>query len=164
MAKYASLAALFEAIADAIRAKTGSTADIVAENFPEEIANIPTGTSGGLKVNSIVTTSSGTTDRNTSVYHGNYWAAIDDSGNLLLVVEGGTSTSYESIRFMATSLPEGITLVNQSYYSYASMGAGLAYVAVFSGLTKSVDITLDFYDVYASTDYVYCGVTITEVT
>lgn len=45
MAKYASLAALFEAIADAIRSKTGSTADIVAENFPEEIAKITAGSS-----------------------------------------------------------------------------------------------------------------------
>jgi hypothetical protein len=112
----------------------------------------------GLKVNSIATTG----QYDTTTHHGSYWAAIDADGNLLLVVEGGTSTNYESIRFMGTSLPEGVTLVNQSYYAYASMTAGMAYVAVFSGLTKSVDITLDFYDVYASTDYVYCGVTITE--
>ena len=157
MATHKTLTALFTAIADAIRAKTGQTTDIVADDFPEAIAEINT----GLKVKSITTTSSDTTDRDTSVYHGSYWAAIDDDGNLLLVVEGGTSTSYESIRFVDTSLPEGVTLVNQSYYAY--MTASKAYVAVFSGLTADIDITLDFYDVYASTDYVYCGVTITEV-
>lgn len=151
-----NLTSLFTAIADAIRAKTGSAEPIVADNFPAEIANIPT----GLKVKSITTTSSDDTNRDTEVYHGRYWASIDDNGNLLLVVEGGTSGSYESIRFMATSLPEGVTLVNQSYYAYASQTVGMAYVAVFSGLTADVDITLDFYDVYASTDYVYCGVTI----
>lgn len=159
MATHKTLTELFAAIADAIRSKTGSTGAIAADDFPAEIANIPT----GLKVKSITTTSSDTTDRDTSVYHGNCWVAIDDAGNLLLVVEGGTSTSYESIRFEDVSLPEGVTQVNQSYYAYTSMTASKAYVAVYSGLTADVDIMLDFYDVYASTDYVYCGVTITEV-
>ena len=122
-------------------------------SFVEEAA-----VAAGLQVRSITTLG----QYDTTTHHGSSWAAIDAGGNLLLVVEGGTSTNYESIRFMDTSLPEGITLVNQSYYAYASMTASKAYVAVFSGLTKSVDITLDFYDVYASTDYVYCGVTITE--
>lgn len=44
MATHTSLSALFTAIADAIRAKTGSTDPIVADNFPTEIANISTGT------------------------------------------------------------------------------------------------------------------------
>lgn len=35
---------LFDDIADAIRLKTGSSAQIVASNFPQEIANIPSGT------------------------------------------------------------------------------------------------------------------------
>lgn len=155
MATHESLSALFTAIADAIRAKTGRTDAIVADNFPTEIANM----SAGLRVNSITTSG----EYDSASYHGGYWAAIDDNGNLLLVIEGGTSTSYESIRFMDTSLPEGVTLVNQSYYAYASITASKAYVAVFSGLTTSVDITLDFYDIYASTDYVYCGVTIAAV-
>ena len=38
-----NLSSLFSAIAAAIRAKTGSTAAIVADNFPEAIAAIPTG-------------------------------------------------------------------------------------------------------------------------
>ena len=40
MAKYESLRGLFTAIADAIRAKTGSTGAIVAEDFPEFIEGI----------------------------------------------------------------------------------------------------------------------------
>lgn len=40
MAKYNSLAALFTAIANAIRSKSGSTANIVAEDFPEAIQNL----------------------------------------------------------------------------------------------------------------------------
>lgn len=38
-----NLTSLFEDIADAIRAKTGGTEDIVADTFPTEIANIPSG-------------------------------------------------------------------------------------------------------------------------
>lgn len=46
MGKYSTLSELFTAIADAIRTKTGGGAAIVAENFPTEIKNIPTG--GGV--------------------------------------------------------------------------------------------------------------------
>ena len=153
MATHTTLVSLFTAIADAIRAKNGTNGKIVADNFPDEIANITT----GFKVNSITT--SGTYD--TSTYHGSYWAAIDDNGNLLLVVEGGTSTAYESIYFASSSLPSGVTLVNQSYYSYASMTASKAYVAVYSGVTSSVDIALAFNTRNSSSDHVQCDVTIT---
>lgn len=43
MAKYTNLTSLFTAIADAIRAKKGTTGKIVADNFPEEIAAIESG-------------------------------------------------------------------------------------------------------------------------
>ena len=48
MAIHATLASLFTAIADAIRAKTGSQATIVADDFPTAIAAIPSG-GGGLE-------------------------------------------------------------------------------------------------------------------
>jgi hypothetical protein len=108
-------------------------------------------------VKSITTT--GTYD--SSTYHGNYYGAIDANGNLLLSVIGGTSTSYESIYFDVTSVPSGVSLVNQSYYSYSSMTASMAYVAIFSGITGSVNITLNFGDRNSSSDYTFCYVTIT---
>lgn len=40
---HTTLASLFSDIADAIRLKSGSSAQIVADNFPTEIANIPSG-------------------------------------------------------------------------------------------------------------------------
>lgn len=40
MATHTTLSSLFTAIADAIRAKKGTTATIVADNFPTEIANL----------------------------------------------------------------------------------------------------------------------------
>jgi hypothetical protein len=43
---HSTLASLFSDIADAIRAKTGGSASITADNFPSEIASIPSG--GGV--------------------------------------------------------------------------------------------------------------------
>ena len=40
---HSTLTSLFTDIANAIRAKKGTSADIVADNFPSEIASIPTG-------------------------------------------------------------------------------------------------------------------------
>lgn len=108
-------------------------------------------------VNSIKTTGS----YDSASYHGEYWAAIDNNGTLLLVVNGGTNTSYESIYFTTSSIPSGVTFLKQSYYSYSSMSVSVPYVAVFSGITSSVDITLNFSGVNSSSDYVTCTVTIT---
>lgn len=41
MATYTTLSGLFKGIADAIRAQTGSTAQIVADDFPEAISALP---------------------------------------------------------------------------------------------------------------------------
>lgn len=45
MATHTTLSNLFSDIANAIRAKTGGSANIVADDFPDEIAAIPTGSS-----------------------------------------------------------------------------------------------------------------------
>ena len=55
-----TLTSLFSDIADAIRAKTGGTADIVADEFPDEIAAIPTG--GGGVTHTTVTFPSAATE------------------------------------------------------------------------------------------------------
>ena len=41
MATYTTLSGLFKGIADALRAKTGNTAQIVADDFPEAISALP---------------------------------------------------------------------------------------------------------------------------
>ena len=67
MATHTSLRSLFTAIANAIRAKTGGNADIVADDFPTAIAAISTGiTPSGTKQISI--TSNGTTTEDVTNY------------------------------------------------------------------------------------------------
>lgn len=62
-----SLTSLFGDIADAIRSKKGTSADIVASNFPSEIMSIPTGTAPtGTKTVSI--TANGTRTEDVSGY------------------------------------------------------------------------------------------------
>lgn len=55
---HATLTSLFSDIADAIRGKTGSSAAIVADNFPTAIASIPTG--GSATIQPLSVTANGT--------------------------------------------------------------------------------------------------------
>lgn len=48
MAKYSTLTALFSAIANSLRAKTGTTGTIIADDFPSVIEGISTGVEGGI--------------------------------------------------------------------------------------------------------------------
>ena len=56
---HSTLTSLFSDIADSIRGKTGSSATIVADDFPTAIANIPTG--GGGITTTEVANATGTT-------------------------------------------------------------------------------------------------------
>lgn len=109
MAKYASLAALFDAIADAIRAKTESTAEIVAENFPEEIANIST---AGSSVGIVHITASNIGDY-FSVTNGTYKFA--ESGGVFTSNNGGVKSSTATTTLTALADMD-VFLV----YSYSS--------------------------------------------
>lgn len=111
------------------------------------------------RVNSITATGSYTS----ATYQQGYWAAITQDGHLIITVKGGTSTSYESIYFTNASLPTRVGLLGQSYYSYSSMTAGQMYVAIYEGISKDVNITLNFNATNSSSDYVQCAVTIAYV-
>ena len=57
MATHTTLSSLFTAIADAIRGKKGTTAKIIADNFPTEITNLPGYTKLGETTLTVNTTS-----------------------------------------------------------------------------------------------------------
>lgn len=108
-------------------------------------------------VNSITTTGS----YDSATYHADYWAAIDANGHLLVCVCGGTSTAYEAINLEAGTVPSGVTLIAEPSTTDTSGTSGAVYACVFSGITNSVNLTLDFNAVNSSNDYVTCAVTIT---
>lgn len=95
-------------------------------------------------------------------YQQGYWAAIDAEGNLLLVVKGGTDSGYENVAFTASSVPNGVSLANQTKYSTSNATGGL-YAALFTGITNNVEIDLNFNARNSSADTVTCAVTITAV-
>jgi hypothetical protein len=95
---------------------------------------------------------------NTGGYHGDCYAAFDNSGNLFICVIGSDSNSYESVNFSALSVPDGCTLLTQTGTSTTDVS--VPHVAIFTGLTTSVDIVLSFTTRNSNTDSVGCNVTI----
>lgn len=78
-------------------------------------------------------------------------------GRLALIMENGTSTSYENLYFTMATGSKG-TLVGQSTYRYSSAKVGTYYVAILSGITSAVDITVDMSTRNSSYDYVECEI------
>lgn len=85
-----------------------------------------------------------------------------DTGVCIIYVTGGTSVSYESIRFDKTSIPTGAVWGPQSYYEDSSMDLGCLYSVLISNITYPVDVVCNFSSRNASYDYVYADVTITK--
>ena len=65
--KHSSFGELFKAIADAIRAKNGTTASIIADNFPDEIAKIDT---AKLQAKTVASSTSTQTVKPDAAYNG----------------------------------------------------------------------------------------------
>ena len=85
-----------------------------------------------------------------------------DTGVCIIYVTGGTSTTYESIRFDNNSIPTGAVWGPQSYYNYASMTTGNLYSVLISNITYPIDVVCNFSSRNASGDYVYVDITITK--
>lgn len=78
MSKYSSLRALHTAIADSVRAKTGSTDGIKVEDLPEAVASIP---SGGGAIIGTFTVASDTPSRQTIVFD----TPMEQDPNIVLI-------------------------------------------------------------------------------
>ena len=86
----------------------------------------------------------------------------DAAGRIALVMQGGTTSSYENLYFTLTdSSGLGVTLAGQSVYTYASATIGQYYVAVLTGITKPVNIAVALSARNSTSDYVTCAITVT---
>lgn len=86
-----------------------------------------------------------------------------DTGVCIIYVTGGTSSTFESIRFDKTSIPAGAVWGPQSYYNDYAMDLGCLYSVLISNITYPVDVVCNFSSRNSSYDYVYADVTITKV-
>ena len=73
-----TLTSLFDDIADAIRAKDGTSAEIVADDFPTRIAAIPTG-GGGATVEALQVNTNGTYTAPTGTAYSPVTVAVPNS-------------------------------------------------------------------------------------
>lgn len=87
MPNHTSLASLFSAIADAIRAKTGGSSQIVADDFPTAIAAIPSGGGGSAVIEELDVSASGT-----------YTASGGVDGYSPVVVPAGTEGTPTAVK------------------------------------------------------------------
>lgn len=79
-----------------------------------------------------------------------------ESGNILLFMQSGTTTSYENLYIC------GDNVIHQNSYT-TNVGAGLYYSGVIAGVTSNSNIEVQMNSVNSSNDYTKCNVVITEV-
>lgn len=85
------------------------------------------------------------------------------NGDILLSMQGGTTTSYENLHFTLTSAPTGVTLTASSSSWDTSNPAGQLYVCVLSGIAAQVEIDIEMASYNSTYDYTTCAITVTEV-
>lgn len=100
-------------------------------------------------------------DSTYQTYAGAFYA---QDGKVALIMKSGTSTTYENLNFSLASAPAGVSLSDQSVCTYSSANAGQYYVAILTGITKKVNISIDMSSRNSSSDYVQCAITINEIT
>ena len=123
MATYTTLSGLFKGIADALRAQTGNTAQIVADDFPEAISALPvhdlsdaTAAAGDVLKGKIAYNSSGKftgTMPNNGAQGGNI-----STVNGTVTIAGGYTTggavqiaTAEQSKIVAANIKKGVTIL-----------------------------------------------------
>jgi len=91
--------------------------------------------------------------------------AVLPNGNVIIFIQGGTSTSYEHIYFNLTSNTANVTKV--AGWDISSWDTGdptkVIYACIIGGITGKIDISINLSTVNSSYDYVRADVTITSV-
>lgn len=86
--------------------------------------------------------------------------------DIVLMMMGGTSTSYEDLAFELASAPSGISCSSTERSNYAATDgkAGFISVQIFRGfdVSKQYNIAIDMSSRSSTSDYILCDVTITE--
>lgn len=88
----------------------------------------------------------------------------NDKGEVFVIIQGGTSSSYENIVFYLGSAPQGVTLASTSPYGGVN-GTPLQthYGCKLQGVAQKVNIAINFDSVNSSYDYVRANMTVTYV-
>ena len=149
-------------IADAIRAKKGTSSPISASNFATEIASISTGIERLITNDDSITPTG--TYANSTYINMTYGVKIGYmyNGDIILSMRQGTTREEEKIYFqISTYSPrEGVTINadNPANSSYISGQAGLTYACILSGITTSASISVTVDSISSTYDYVVVSI------
>ena len=87
--------------------------------------------------------------------------ACNSKGEIVIIIRGGTSTSYENVIFTLASAPTGVDLKTGSSSWGATNPAQQHYGCVLTGVTAKVNIAINLSAVNSTYDYVQCDLTVT---
>lgn len=125
-----TLTALFSDIADAIRAKTGKTESIIADNFPSEIAAIQAGGGASVEILSATVTDNGMFEPGVNEYNLNI-PNLNSSSRLMIAIVGGNEF-VSCLLYRRTLSEDFVKLVGNMSYSndngYIVVGRNLVRV------------------------------------
>ena len=162
MATHTTLASLFTAIANAIRAKKGTSATIVADDFPTEIASIPS-TSYTLIASKEVTTSTTSTSSaslttlalGSSNYNGDkiIYVKVRDKAGKRAGYFYGSDTFFFNYQ-AANNSTSNLTYAARAIHRYSSSNSWATYTAATTtgygvyGYSITSNGTLNIYQRY----------------
>lgn len=106
---YSTLTALFSAIADAIRAKTGDSGTISANSFPAEIAKIETG-SGVDPSDATATAGDILSGKTAYIASGKTTGTLKMAQGTVTLTKAVTNSAYETITHNLGAVPSAILL------------------------------------------------------
>lgn len=88
-----------------------------------------------------------------------------NNGDIIIAMQAGSSTSYETNYFNLASAPAGVTITEQhtTSSSYVTGSAGLIYACIISGLTVPCTLSVAMDAVSSTYDYKQIDLTLTEV-
>lgn len=84
-------------------------------------------------------------------------------GNIIIAMQAGTSTSYETLYFNLSSAPAGVTITeaHTTSSSYVTGSAGLVYACIISGLSVSAALAISMNTINSTYDYAQVDITLT---
>lgn len=84
----------------------------------------------------------------------------NENGDVFIILRGGTSTSYENIVFNLESAPSGITLLKTTTTTHADNSAGNHFGCCLTGVTKKINVLVDFTARNSTYDYIRADLTV----
>lgn len=87
------------------------------------------------------------------------------NGDIILSMQGGTSTAYEYLYFVLGAVPNGVTITqsHNTSSSYATACTELIYACVIRGITQKVNISVAINARNSTGDCVICTINIAQV-